>query len=35
VEVADNVTFSDECTGQVAACIPKIVETLEGDLKET
>lgn len=34
VEVADNVTFSNQCTGQVAVCIPKIVETLEGDLKE-
>jgi hydrogenase maturation protease len=35
VEVEDNVTFSAECTGQVSACIPNIVETLEWDLKET
>jgi len=35
VEVEDNITFNAECTGKVAACIPKIVETLEGDLKET
>lgn len=35
VEVSDNITFSADCTGQVAACIPRIVETLEGDLKET
>lgn len=34
VEVEDNITFSDSCTGKVTSCIPKIVQTLEGELKE-
>lgn len=34
VEVEDNVTFSAECTDPVTACIPEIVKTIVGDLKE-
>lgn len=33
VEVADNITFTRECTGEVAACIPEIVETIMGEFR--
>ncbi|MBD3286340.1 hydrogenase maturation protease [candidate division WOR-3 bacterium] len=35
VEVQDNVTFCTECTGLVEKSIPRIVKTLESELKET